>query len=70
MALKEKSSNYPLSLLQLLIELVKCLAVFLPHLNQLLFVNSGLFIQSLFKMGHLCLTLSPDQGEQRVNCLC
>lgn len=51
--------KYPLSLLQLLIELVEGQAVFLSHLNQLVFVGFGIFIQSLFKMRHLRLTLGP-----------
>lgn len=52
--------SYPLSLLQLLIELIEGLAVFLSHLAQLLLMNSGLFIQSLLELRHLSLTLGPE----------
>lgn len=45
--------KYPLRLLQLLIELVEGLAVFLSHLSQLVLVDFGIFIQSLFKLCHL-----------------
>lgn len=62
-------STYPLGLFQLLIELVKGLTMFLSHLGQLLFVNSGVIVQSLFKVGHLCLTLGPEREDRRSACL-
>lgn len=60
---------YPLSLLQLLIEFIEGLAVFLSHLTHLVFVKFGLVIQTLFEVCHLCLTLGPEMGEQRLTSL-
>lgn len=60
---KTDSVFYPLRLLQLLVELVEGLAVFLPHLNQQLFVNFGLVVQTPFEMRHLGLALGPEKGE-------
>ncbi|KAF3846838.1 hypothetical protein F7725_003916 [Dissostichus mawsoni] len=56
------------SLLQLLVELVEGLPVFLPHLPQLLLVDFSLVVQSPFQMSHLGLTLRPERGNgvQRV----
>lgn len=39
----DRDVKYPLGLLQLLVELVEGLAMFLSHLYQLVFVGFGLF---------------------------
>lgn len=57
--------TYPLRLLQLLVELVEGLGVFLPNLDQLLLVNFGLIVQSPFEMCHLGLTLGPGEGRSK-----
>lgn len=56
------AETHPLGLLQLLVELVEGLAVFLPHLCQLQLVDLGLLIQGLFKVSHLRLPLGPEEG--------
>lgn len=59
--MSDVEEKYPLSLFQLLIKLIKGLTVFLSHLNQLLFMDFGLFIQSLLKVRHLRLTFGSIQ---------
>lgn len=51
--------SYPFDLLQLLVELVEGLTVFLPHLSHKLLVNLSLVLQSLLQMSHFSLTLRP-----------
>lgn len=54
-----KKNIHPLGLLQLLVELIEGLAVFLSHLSQLVFVDFGFFFQGLLQMGHLSFSLGP-----------
>lgn len=53
------SSHYLFGLLQLLIEFIKCLIVFLSHVSHLLLMALGLFFQGLLQLSNLRLTLGP-----------
>lgn len=55
--------NNLFGLLQLFVELIECLTVFLPHIDHLLLMSLGLILECLLQLGHLTFTLAPAWTE-------
>lgn len=59
-----QKSAHPLSLFQLLIELIKGLVVFMAHVSQHLLMGLGLILQSPLQLSYLRLSLSSEMGRK------